>query len=142
MVVVGRGQGAAVRAEGEQVDGAAVAGLGAPSRHGRLGFRVHSRIVPSSEALARVRPSGLKTAVLTQLVCPVRGLQVFGRRGPDVPKPDGAVVAGRRQDPPAGRVDSPAGRPPRHELEHPPGRIVPESGVPVRQGGHQAGVER
>ncbi len=48
---------------------------GEPIGDGRAGsVTSHSRIVPSSPALARVWPSGLKTALLTQLVWPVRGL--------------------------------------------------------------------
>ena len=69
---------------------------GAPSGRGRRGSRTsHSRTVPSSPALARVRPSGLKTALLTQLVWPVRGLPSgLGRVGSrHVPQPYGPVVA-------------------------------------------------
>jgi hypothetical protein len=56
---------------------------GAPRDTGRAGsVTFHSRIVPSSPALASVLPSGLNTALLTQLVCPVSGLpRGFGRLG-------------------------------------------------------------
>ncbi len=102
MIVVGGGEGAAVRTEREQVDGAAVTGQGITERARGGGIR---HVPQPDRAVVRGAGQGAAVGAEHRGAHPAgvtgEGLaQRFGAGGVrDVPQPDGPVVAGRRQGP-------------------------------------------